>query len=239
MRIFVVFLIIGMLIWCRMMYVRREMFTGNDEIEINNMKKDIGETKADVGEIKGSIRTIDSSIRTIDSNNKIINDNFVRIENNASNDKNELYHRIEINENETNNTKQIQNNMNMRLDDFELLTAFNTYGLIPLMSYYKVDEDGVPMLDDDGYPILEFPKGDAGERGLQGAKGDTGERGLQGASGGKGDKGDKGDVGRDGASVFDVSKYLLNGNTDLFKRKEDRKDRGEPQPINAYTTLFD
>ena len=42
-----------------------------------------------------------------------------------------------------------------------------------------------------------------------------------------------------GASIFDVSRYMLNGDTDLFKNNNTQKNTGEPQPVNAYTTLFD
>ena len=96
------------------------------------------------------------------------------------------------------------------LDD---LTAFNTVMTVPLMPYLNKNKDG-----------YIFPKGntgDTGERGAIGATGDTGERGEIGATGYKGEKGDS----------------LLNGNTDLFKKKEDLNDG--PQPSMAYTTLFD
>ena len=134
------------------------------------------------------------------------------------------------------------NLMQTGITGIAFLTAYNTvYGTIPLSSYYKLNQEGNPILDDDDFPILEFPKGDTGARGLQGLLGATGYKGNQGDKGEKGDKGDRGDHGIDGASIFDVSKYMLNGDTDLFKRKDTRNDsdKYDPQPVNAYTTLFD
>ena len=116
----------------------------------------------------------------------------------------------------------IQTGITGMQEQLDVTSAISLYNFLLAAPY--INEEG------DGY---NFPKGDTGARGLRGARGHTGIKGD------KGDKGDRGDVGRDGSSIFDVSKYLLNGNTDLFKRKEDRKDTREPQPINAYTTLFD
>ena len=108
------------------------------------------------------------------------------------------------------------------LDD---LTAFNTVMTVPLMPYLNKNKDG-----------YIFPKGntgDTGERGAIGATGDTGERGEIGATGDTGERGEIGATGYKG----EKGDSLLNGNTDLFKKKEDLNDG--PQPSMAYTTLFD
>ena len=78
------------------------------------------------------------------------------------------------------------------------------------------------------------PRGNAGINGTSGETGPRGVAGLQGVTGIQGVKG------RDGSSIFDVSKYMLNGDTDIFKKKDkDDDDDDAPQPVNAYTTLFD
>ena len=171
--VLVVFIIIALLIFCRILDVKREMFTPEEEEEISS-----------------------KLIRHDVSLNLIRED----------------------------------------LDNVAFLTEVLSYAVNPLLPYYKTDDNGNVILDkESGYPILEFPKGDTGARGLQGLPGATGYKGD------KGDKGDRGDHGIDGASIFDVSKYMLNGDTDLFKRKDNRKDsdKYDPQPVNAYTTLFD
>ena len=68
--------------------------------------------------------------------------------------------------------------------------------------------------------------------------GSTGPKGDTGGTGPKGDKGIQGTRGQDGingASIFDVSRIMLNGDTDIFSKKV---DDAEPQPSSAYTTLF-
>jgi hypothetical protein len=80
----------------------------------------------------------------------------------------------------------------------------------------------------------------AGATGKDGVKGDIGATGKDGAKGATGAKGIKGDDGFDGASIFDVSKFRLNGDTDLFKKRRKKDDDSDdPQPSTAYTTLFD
>ena len=120
--------------------------------------------------------------------------------------------------------------MQDQINNVTLLSLFNTTnGTFPLMSYYKLDEKG-EIIYKDGIPILEFPKGDTGARGMRGIQG---IQGVTGAIGKQGEKGDRGDYGRDGASIFDFSRYLLNGDTDLKT-----KNKYDPQPVGAYTTLF-
>jgi hypothetical protein len=124
----------------------------------------------------------------------------------------------------------IQTGITGMQEQLDTTSAISLYNFLLAAPY--INEEG------DGY---NFPKGDTGARGLQGLLGATGYKGNQGDKGEKGDKGDRGDHGIDGASIFDVSKYMLNGDTDLFKRKDTRKDsdKYDPQPVNAYTTLFD
>jgi hypothetical protein len=52
--------------------------------------------------------------------------------------------------------------------------------------------------------------------------------------------GQRGEPGPAGASVFDVSRLMLNGDTDLLKQKDNNNNdnKDEPQPSNSYTTLF-
>ena len=80
--------------------------------------------------------------------------------------------------------------------------------------------------------------GPRGNAGINGTSGKTGPRGIDGIAGLHGATGIQGVKGRDGSSIFDVSKYMLNGDTDIFKKK-DKGDDDAPQPVNAYTTLFD
>jgi hypothetical protein len=83
------------------------------------------------------------------------------------------------------------------------------------------------------------PKGDKGDQGATGSPGLIGATGSQGPKGDKGDKGDKGskgDTGDAGANVFDVSKFMLNG--DSFNKKQVGKEDNPPEPVPAYSTLF-
>ncbi len=86
------------------------------------------------------------------------------------------------------------------------------------------------------------------KEGIQdGSKGDTGATGSKGDTGGigpMGPVGQRGEPGPAGASIFDVSRLMLNGDTDLFKQKDkinnnnnnDNKDG--PQPLGSHSTLF-
>ena len=65
-------------------------------------------------------------------------------------------------------------------------------------------------------------------------KGDTGDRGASGPAGPRGEPGPA------GASIFDVSHLLLNGDTDLFKQKDNNNNNNKdgPQPLGSHSTLF-
>jgi hypothetical protein len=90
-----------------------------------------------------------------------------------------------------------------------------------------------------GPPGIDGPKGDQGNTGGIGPQGNTGGIGPRGP---KGDQGKIGIDGRDGASIFDVSKIMLNGETELDRSKKRHKNRDDdkdaPEPSTAYTTLF-
>jgi hypothetical protein len=107
-------------------------------------------------------------------------------------------------------------------DDFEDVKVL----LYPLTHYFNDHDSTNP--DDWTY--------DFGVTGPRGTQGGVGAQGVTGAQGGVGSQGVRG---RDGSSIFDVSKYMLNGDTDIFKKKNKEDDDNVPQPVNAYTTLFD
>ena len=119
--------------------------------------------------------------------------------------------------------------------------------------YFKKDENGDPLIagsieDESLRFIFEPPqgatgppgpiglKGDKGDQGLKGDKGDQGLKGDKGDQGLKGDKGNKGDTGDAGANVFDFSKIMLNG--DSFKRNNKGEKDNPPEPVPAHSTLF-
>jgi hypothetical protein len=178
MRVVVIFLIIALLMLIRISYVKREMFSPDDQITINSLGNEVDK-----------IPGINNRLDNLDGQNNNISENVA--------------------------------------------------GLYTLLH---------PYLDSEGKALL-FPKGDIGPKG---DKGDIGPAGSVGATGGKGDigptggKGDtgsngaigqRGEVGPAGASVFDVSRLMLNGETNLFNQK-DNDSKDEPQPSSAYTTLF-
>ena len=111
-------------------------------------------------------------------------------------------------------------------DNISSLVFFNTYINTYLLDYIYTNPAGAT--------------GAVGAAGKDGVKGDIGATGKDGAKGATGAKGIKGDDGFDGSSIFDVSKFRLNGDTDLFKKRRKKDDDSdEPQPSTAYTTLFD
>jgi hypothetical protein len=73
---------------------------------------------------------------------------------------------------------------------------------------------------------FDLTNGSTGPKGDTGPMGGTGPQGIQGI---------RGQDGINGASIFDVSRIMLNGDTDIFSKKV---DDAEPQPSTAYTTLF-
>ena len=173
MRVVVIFLIIALLMLIRISYVKREMFSRNDQITINAINKEINSLGIGVKKIP----VINNRLDDLDGQNIIITDDVA--------------------------------------------------GLYTLLT---------PYLDSKGKALI-FPKGDIGPTG---GKGDTGPAGSVGATGGNGAIGQRGEGGPAGASVFDVSRLMLNGDTDLFKQKDKNNDsKNEPQPSSAYTTLFD
>jgi len=114
-------------------------------------------------------------------------------------------------------------------EQISLLVYLNTYINTILVQYIDFETE-----------TINFPAGATGATGKDGVKGDIGATGKDGAKGATGAKGIKGDDGFDGASIFDVSKFRLNGDTDLFKKRRKKDDDSDdPQPSTAYTTLFD
>jgi len=97
-------------------------------------------------------------------------------------------------------------------------------------------------LEEDKLVIPPGPPGEQGNTGGIGPRGDQGNTGGIGPRGPKGDQGKIGIDGRDGASIFDVSKIMLNGETELDRSKKRHKNRDDdkdaPEPSTAYTTLF-
>ena len=139
------------------------------------------------------------------------------------------------------------------LQNFRLLMNVFMNSFYP---YFKKDENGEPVmtgsLDDTPLRfIFEPPQGATGPPGPKGDQGATGSLGLIGATGSqgpkgdkgdkgdkgeKGDKGNKGDTGDKGANVFDISKFMLNG--DSFNKKQVGEEDNPPEPVPAYSTLF-
>ena len=167
MRVVVIFLIIALLMLIRISYVKREMFSPDDQITINAINKEINSLGIGVDKMP----VINNRLDDLDGQNIIITDDVA--------------------------------------------------GLYTLLH---------PYLDSEGKALL-FPKGDTG------SKGDIGPTGGKGDTGGNGAIGQRGEGGPAGASVFDVSRLMLNGETDLFNQK-DNDSKDEPQPSSAYTTLF-
>lgn len=121
------------------------------------------------------------------------------------------------------------------LVDLNLNSAGHSMLLYPLFPYLNThkSKDFYDWTYDLGVTGATGPRGNAGINGTSGETGPRGVAGLQGVTGIQGVKG------RDGSSIFDVSKYMLNGDTDIFKKKDKDDDDDAPQPVNAYTTLFD
>lgn len=204
MRLLIIFLIVALLLWCRIVYVQREMFTGQDQDEIDNINTRINTNETTMNDY-------------IIKNDSEINNHGQRLNTNSSNILTLAYA-----------TEQNMTDIEKNTNDIGAVAALTWYN-------YAVTEPLLKYLNPDTLEY-EFPKGPTGDRGERGAQG---EKGATGAPGEKGAKGDRGDYGRDGASIFDVSRILLNGDTDLFTKRKDQKEVSEPQPINAYTTLFD
>ena len=263
MRLLIIFLIIALLLWCRIVYVQREMFTRKDQLEIDNINTKINTNEGVMNDyiIKNNTRLQDNTdnintnrnnidahgyeIRNIktslqDNTNKIniqsgilnnqsdiLNDHGQRINSNTSAIRSNSSNILTVAYATDKNINDIEKNT----DDIGAVAALTLYN-------YAVTEPLLKYLNPDTLEY-EFPKGPTGDRGERGAPGEKGATGAPGAKGDKGDKGDRGDYGRDGASIFDVSRILLNGDTDLFTKRKDQKEVSEPQPVNAYTTLFD
>ena len=132
---------------------------------------------------------------------------------------------------DSNTIEVIQDN----LVKVQFLSVVNNLLLSPLVPYLNLHGSSDPSdwTYDLGVTGATGPRGNAGINGTSGETGPRGVAGLQGVTGIQGVKG------RDGSSIFDVSKYMLNGDTDIFKKKDKDDDDDAPQPVNAYTTLFD
>ena len=125
--------------------------------------------------------------------------------------------------------------LSQSLFEVQVLSLINWTYTQPLNSYLNTHKSKDPSdwTYDLGVTGATGPRGNAGINGTSGETGPRGVAGLQGVTGIQGVKG------RDGSSIFDVSKYMLNGDTDIFKKKDKDDDDDAPQPVNAYTTLFD
>ena len=171
MCVIVIFLIIALLVWCRVVHVPREGFDADDTTTINEMKYEI---------------------HNLGTTNTLIKQDVDRINENVG-----YIHR------------QVE-------------------------KINGIDSD-VKFLGNALYPYLNSSGEFVLPNGSTGPKGDTGPMGGTGGTGPKGDKGTRGQDGINGASIFDVSRIMLNGDTDIFSKKV---DDAEPQPSSAYTTLF-
>lgn len=222
MSVIVIFVIIGLLAWCRFAYAKKEMFTTKDTIVIKD--------------IQTSINGLGEQV-----------DKIPRIEDNINNIKGQL----------SNNTFTLSNimtdiNQQNSVNANNILTIKSSVNNIKNALYPYVDKNTGTLIFPEGPQGIQGIKGDTGlpgPQGIHGVKGDTGLPGPQGIQGLKGDTGlpgpqgipgVRGDTGPPGASIFDVSKVMLNGDTGLFKKKDTNKETvNEPQPTTAYTTLFD
>ena len=196
MRVVVIFLIIALLMLIRISYVKREMFSQNDQITINAINKEINSLGIGVDKIP----VINNRLDDLDGQNIIITDDVAGL--------------------------------------YTLLTPYlDSKG--KALIFPKGDKGDIGPKGNKGNKGNIGPKGDKGDIGPTGGKGDTGPAGSVGATGGNGAIGQRGEGGPAGASVFDVSRLMLNGETDLFNQKDKINDsKDEPQPSNAYTTLF-
>jgi hypothetical protein len=174
MCVIVIFLIIALLVWCRVVHVSREGFDADDITTINEMKYEI---------------------HNLGTTNTLIKQDVDRINENLGYINQQVQQVGKINE---------------------------------------IDSE-VKFLGDALYPYLNSSGEFVLPNGSTGPKGDTGTMGGTGGTGPKGDKGTRGQDGANGASIFDVSRIMLNGDTDIFSKKV---NDAEPQPSSAYTTLF-
>ena len=114
--------------------------------------------------------------------------------------------------------------------------------LYTLLQPYIDKNDVYKLVIPPGPPGPKGTKGNTGGIGPKGDQGNTGDTGGIGPRGPKGDQGKIGIDGRDGASIFDASKIMLNGETELNRGKKRPKNRDDdkdaPEPSTAYTTLF-
>ena len=230
MSVIVIFLIIGLLALCRL-FAKKETFTGNNKIVITDIQTSINGLGEKVDKIPG----IENNINNIQgqlSNNT----NHISALSNVINDINST------NMSNTSDITRMQFSVNNIKNALYPYVDPNTGGLKLLKGDTgPIGPQGIQGVNGDKGDIgIQGPSGPQGVPGPQGMSGPPGPHGMSGPPGPRGLSGPPGIPGSNGASIFDVSKIMLNGDTGLFTQKDKNQDKtNEPQPSMAYTTLFD